>query len=65
MPDTIDVYEDAAGGHRWRRQAPNGEVLSSGESFTRKADAWRAARRANPDLFPDDGDEVGYVGTRD
>lgn len=51
MPDRIDIYRDTAGWWRWRRIAPNGEPLSGPqESFTRRADAERAAERANPDL---------------
>lgn len=37
--------------HYWRRVSANGQVIASGgEGFTREPDAWRAARRANPDL---------------
>lgn len=50
-PDVLEVYlgED---GWRWRRQAPNGEIVSTGEAYTRKYDAKRAAARSNPDLEP-------------
>ena len=60
MADKTVIFQDAAGGWRWRRVARNGEVIaSSGESFTRKADAERAASRAflGPDE-PDDEPEV-------
>jgi uncharacterized protein YegP (UPF0339 family) len=51
-PDTTEIFEDAAGGFRWRRVAPNGEIIaSSGESFTREADAVRAATRVFGDAF--------------
>lgn len=46
--DRIEVYK-ATDGWRWRRQAANGEVISQGESHTRREDAVRAARRANPE----------------
>ena len=48
--DTVQVFQDGAGGYRWRRVAPNNEIISSGESFTRRHDAVRAAKRANPDV---------------
>jgi len=44
--DRTEVYEDKAGGWRWRRIAPNGEIIAdSGEGYTRKVDALRAADR--------------------
>lgn len=50
--DTIEVYPDASNEWRWRRKAPNGEVISdSGEGYTRRVDAELAAARANPELF--------------
>lgn len=51
-PDTIKVYPDEAGEWRWRRIAPNGELVSeSGEGYTRKDDAMDAAdREASPDV---------------
>lgn len=45
--DRIEVYRDGAEGWRWRRVAGNNEIISSGESHTRREDAVRAARRAN------------------
>ena len=47
MADKTDVYQDKAGALRWKRVAGNGRIIaSSGESFTRLADAERAASRA-------------------
>lgn len=44
--DRTDIYQDAAGGWRWRRIAANNEIIAdSSESYTRRADASRAARR--------------------
>lgn len=46
-PDRIDVYEDDAGEWRWRLIAPNGQILAdSGEGYSRRSDAKRAATRA-------------------
>lgn len=46
MADRTEVYEDAAGGWRWRRLAANNKIVGdSGESYTREADALRAAKR--------------------
>jgi uncharacterized protein YegP (UPF0339 family) len=55
--DRTEVYEDAAGGWRWRRIAANNEIIAdSGEAYTRKADAERAAERVfrgeNPQPAP-------------
>jgi uncharacterized protein YegP (UPF0339 family) len=56
--DEVDVYEDASGEFRWRRQAGNERIISdSSESYTRREDAERAAQRANPDLYPDSEEE--------
>jgi hypothetical protein len=45
-PDVTEVYLDKAGGWRWRRVAPNGEVIAdSGEAYTREDNARAAARR--------------------
>jgi len=44
--DRTEVYCDAAGEWRWRRVAPNGEIIAdSGEGYTRKFDALQAADR--------------------
>ncbi len=56
MPDRVVVYGDAAGEYRWHRVAGNGELISQGESHPREADALRAARRANRDLYPEPQD---------
>jgi uncharacterized protein YegP (UPF0339 family) len=43
----IEVYEDMKGEWRWRMVAGNGEVIAtSGEGYTRKGDATRAANTA-------------------
>ena len=58
-PDKTVIFQDKAGGWRWKRVAGNGEIIAtSGESFTRLSDAERAASRAF--LAPDGpDDEVG------
>lgn len=62
MTDKTIVYQDNAGEWRWRRVAPNGEIIAdSGESYTRMADAERAASRAfmgpdGPDEEPEGGE---------
>jgi uncharacterized protein YegP (UPF0339 family) len=44
---TLAVYRDAAGEWRWRLKARNGRVLGdSGEGYTRRASAVRAAKGA-------------------
>jgi hypothetical protein len=46
MPDKIHVYEDESGEFRWRRVAPNGEVVSdSGEGYESETGATEAANR--------------------
>lgn len=53
-PDRVQVYPDDAGEYRWRRIAPNGEVVSdSGEGYVVESHARDAAHRAN-------GDDVVY-----
>jgi uncharacterized protein YegP (UPF0339 family) len=48
--DKLDVYRDDSGQYRWRVIAANGRTIaSSGESFDSKANATRAAHRANPE----------------
>lgn len=45
-PDRTELYEDKAGGWRWRRVAPNGEIIAdSAEAYTRHADAKASAKR--------------------
>lgn len=48
--DKVTVEPRSDGEFGWHRTAPNGEVLSSGEGYTRSEDAVRGARRANPDF---------------
>lgn len=44
--DRTEVYQDKPGEWRWRRVAANNEIIATaGESYTRKHDAERAARR--------------------
>jgi uncharacterized protein YegP (UPF0339 family) len=55
-PDKTIIYLDKAGAWRWKRVAPNGEIIAdSGESYTRLSDAERAASRAF--LAPDEPDD--------
>lgn len=50
-PDKVEVYKDSALQWRWRRIAPNGEIISdSGEGYVLKFSARRAAQRVNPDV---------------
>lgn len=50
MSDKFHLYIDEAGEHRWRRVAPNGEVVAdSGEGYEHKADAINAAIREADD----------------
>jgi uncharacterized protein YegP (UPF0339 family) len=39
MASQFEVYEDKAGGWRWRLKAANGEVVAQGESYTSKSHA--------------------------
>jgi uncharacterized protein YegP (UPF0339 family) len=40
----FEIYADAGGNYRWRLVATNGQTIAtSGESFTSKANATRAA----------------------
>jgi uncharacterized protein YegP (UPF0339 family) len=42
----IHVYRDAGGQWRWRMRAPNGRLVAdSGEGYTRRVGAFRAARQ--------------------
>lgn len=54
-PDITEVYQDEAGGWRWRRIAPNGEIIAdSGQAYTRQDDARASAKRTfGPDPEPD------------
>lgn len=43
---TLTVYRDRAGEWRWRIKAANGRIVAdSGEGYTSRANACRAARR--------------------
>jgi uncharacterized protein YegP (UPF0339 family) len=44
----IEVFTDRRGNGRYRLIAANGEVIASSESYSRRADAKRAARRNHP-----------------
>lgn len=50
MPDQLSIFQGEDGDWHWHRKAPNGEVISRGEGYTRRDDAVRGARRANPGL---------------
>lgn len=45
MSDKTIIYQDRYGAWRWRRVAPNGEIIAVGEGHTRRADAERSAER--------------------
>ena len=40
----FEVYQDRAGGYRWRLKAGNGEIVAVSESYTRKASAISSAQ---------------------
>jgi uncharacterized protein YegP (UPF0339 family) len=43
--ESVRIYQDSSGEWRWTAKAGNGEtVADSGEAYTRKEDAERAAR---------------------
>ena len=57
-PDKTIIYQDKAGEWRWKRVAPNGDIIAdSGEGYSRLSDAERAASRAF--LAPDGPDDEG------
>jgi len=38
--DTFEVYKDKRGEYRWRRKAPNGQIVgAASEGYSKKADA--------------------------
>ena len=46
MQDKWKFYTDNAGEYRWRRTAPNGNIIgASTEGYTKKADCLANARR--------------------
>lgn len=48
--DLIRIYPDRSGEIRWKRQRPNGRVISdSGEGYKAEADALDGMRMANSD----------------
>lgn len=49
--DKVETYQDEDGQWRWRRVAPNEEIIVPPESHTRREDAVRAARRALDDQW--------------
>jgi uncharacterized protein YegP (UPF0339 family) len=42
MAGTFEIYKDGKGEYRFRLKSGNGEVVATGENYTRKADARRA-----------------------
>lgn len=47
--DTTEVYEDAAGEHRWRRKSENGEIVSdSAEGYVKRSYCIEQAEELNP-----------------
>jgi uncharacterized protein YegP (UPF0339 family) len=58
----FELFEDSAGGFRWRLRHDNGNILAdSGEGYSSRSNARRAARRVSelaPDAAVDDGFEV-------
>lgn len=40
----IEIYQDRAGGHRFRVKGGNGEIVASSESYTRRSSAMRGVR---------------------
>ncbi|MEM6624816.1 MAG: DUF1508 domain-containing protein [Pseudomonadota bacterium] len=44
--DTFEVYKDKRGEFRWRRKAPNGQIVgASSEGYVKKADAEKNMKR--------------------
>ena len=37
MAGKFEIYQDKAGGYRFRLKAANGEIIATGESYTSKA----------------------------
>lgn len=47
-PDRVEIYRDASGEWRWRRKAPNGEVVAdSSEGYVHREAAHAMALRVN------------------
>jgi uncharacterized protein YegP (UPF0339 family) len=50
-PDDLEIYRDSAGRYRWRRVAPNGQIIADwGQPYRTFWGAKRAARRVNGKL---------------
>jgi len=50
--DHVELYRDDAGEWRWRRVAPNGEVVAdSAEGYTRLEDCRAGAERQGVEIF--------------
>lgn len=49
----FEIYTDAAGESRWRMKAANGEIVATGEGFTRAEDAERSLSDAVLDPIAD------------
>lgn len=48
-----EVFPDVGGGWRWRLRSANNEIVATGESYTRRADAYKAVYMlAAPDTDP-------------
>lgn len=61
MLDIVEIYKDDAGEWRWRRKAPNHEVISQGEGYTDRFNALTGALRANPDVNTSDVKIIGRL----
>lgn len=46
----VALYVDAAGGHRWRAVARNGEPVASGVGYRNASDCWAMAERMFPGI---------------
>jgi uncharacterized protein YegP (UPF0339 family) len=76
MAAKFEIYEDAAGGFRFRLKAGNGEVVATGESYTTRDGVLRgidAVRRAAAEAtmpsdsgsLPDGSNELTNMRGRD
>lgn len=53
-PDTATLYRDLQGGYRWKRTAPNGEIVAaSSESYVLKSHCIENFRRIVGALAPE------------
>lgn len=46
MNDKWEFYKDSQGQWRWRRVAPNGEIVGNSEGYNNKSDCEDNARRS-------------------